>query len=121
MRRFIRSFGYAFRGLRSAFSNESNCRIQLLAAVLALLASWYLRLSPIEWAVIILCIGLVIGLEMINSAIEKACDRITREQDDYIRYVKDMAAGAVLWASIASALIAAIIFLPKINQLWIHL
>jgi len=121
MLRFIRSFGYAFRGIRSAFSNESNCRIQLLAAVLALLVSWYLGLSPVEWAIILLCIGLVIGMEMFNSAIEKACDRITREQDDYIRYVKDISAGAVLWASIASAVIGMIIFLPKIIELWRHL
>lgn len=116
MLRFLRSFGYAFRGIRSAFSNESNCRIQLLAAVLALFVSWYLGLSAVEWSVILLCIGLVIGMEMFNSAIEKACDRITREQDDYIRYVKDISAGAVLWASIVSALVGIIIFLPKIIQ-----
>jgi diacylglycerol kinase (ATP) len=121
MSRFIHSFGYAFRGVRSAFSNERNCRIQLLVAVLVVLVSWYLGLSPIEWSVIVLCIGLVIGMEMFNSAIEKVCDRITREQDDYIRYVKDIAAGAVLWTSIASALVGVIIFLPKIIQLWRHL
>lgn len=114
MLRFIRSFGYAFRGIRLAFSGESNCQIQLIVGILVLLVSWKLRLTPVEWCIILLCIGLVIGLEMVNSAIEKACDRITREQDDYIRYVKDIAAGAVLWASIASAIIGGVIFLPKI-------
>ena len=117
MHRFIRSFVYAFRGIRSAFSSETNCRIQLLAGVGVVLASWYLRISPVEWAIIVLCISLVIGMEMINSAIEKACDRITREKDDYVRYVKDMAAGAVLWTAIGSAVTGAIILLPKVIEL----
>ena len=121
MLRFLRSFGYAFRGIRSAFSNESNCRIQLVVGILVLLVSWKLGLSPVEWCIILLCIGLVTGLEMVNSAIEKACDRITREQDDYIRYVKDIAAGAVLWVSIASAAIGGVIFLPKIITICQHL
>jgi diacylglycerol kinase len=114
MFRFVKSFTYALRGIRSAFSSESNCRIQLGIAFLTVLASWWLGLSGVEWAIIVLCIGLVIALEMINSAIEKACDRITRDQDDYVRYVKDMAAGAVLWVSIGAAVTGAIIFLPKI-------
>jgi len=117
MYRFIRSFVYAFRGIRSAFSGESNCRIQLLAGAGVVLASWYLRISSLEWALIVLCIALVIGMEMMNSAIEKACDRITREKDDYVRYVKDMAAGAVLWTAIGSAVIGAIILLPKVIAL----
>lgn len=114
MRRFLRSFRYAGRGILAAFSSENNCRIQVAVAVVTVGLSFYLRLSPLEWAVIVICIGLVISLEMINSAIEKTCDRITREQDDYVRYVKDIAAGAVLWASICSVAVGAVIFIPKI-------
>ena len=117
MKRFFRSFKYAFRGIVSAFSGESNCRIQLVVGVLVILVSALLGLSQIQWCLILLCMALVISLEMVNSAIEKACDRITREKDDYVRYVKDMAAGAVLWSSVISAAIGAIIFLPKIWQL----
>jgi diacylglycerol kinase len=117
MKRFFRSFKYAFKGIVSAFSGESNCRVQLSVGIVVVLVSAVLGLSPLEWCMILACIGLVISLEMVNSAIEKACDRITRERDDYIRYVKDMAAGAVLWSSIISAVIGAIIFLPKIWQL----
>jgi diacylglycerol kinase len=118
MQRFFKSFQYAVRGILSAFSSENNCRIQLLAAVVVVGASWRLRLAPLEWAVVVLCIALVIGMEMINSAIEKTCDRITRERDDYVRYIKDIAAGAVLWTSIGAAVVAAIIFLPKIIYLF---
>ena len=118
MRRFIRSFQYAARGILSAFSSENNCRIQLSVAVVVVGVSWWLRLRPLEWAIMVLCIALVIAMEMVNSAIEKACDRITREQDDYVRYVKDMAAGAVLWTSIGAAVTGAIIFLPKIIHLF---
>lgn len=117
MLRFLRSFRYAGRGILAAFSSENNCRIQVAVAVAVVGASFYLRLSPLEWAAIIICIGLVVGLEMVNSAIEKTCDRITREKDDYVRYIKDMAAGAVLWVSICSAAVGAIIFIPKILHL----
>jgi len=114
MLRFILSFKYAFRGIRSALASENNCRIQLLIAALVLAASWKLGLRPLEWALVVLCIALVIGMEMINSAIEKTCDRITRERDDYVRYIKDMAAGAVLWTSIGAAVVGAIVLIPKI-------
>ena len=116
MLRFLRSFRFAGRGILAAFSSENNCRIQVAIAVVVVGLSFYLRLSPLEWAVVVICIGLVVGLEMVNSAIEKTCDRITREQDDYVRYIKDMAAGAVLWVSICSAVAGAVIFIPKIIQ-----
>ncbi|TDW99441.1 diacylglycerol kinase family protein [Dinghuibacter silviterrae] len=117
MNRFLKSFLYAFRGILCALSSENNCRVQLAVAVVAVGMSWWLRLGPLEWALVVLCIALVIGMEMVNSAIEKACDRITREKDDYVRYVKDMAAGAVLWVSIGTAVVGAIIFIPKIVKL----
>ena len=117
MQRFLKSFQYAVRGILSAFSSENNCRIQLMVALVVVGASWWLRLKPLEWALVVLCIALVIGMEMINSAIEKTCDRITREKDDYVRYIKDIAAGAVLWTSVGAAVVAAIIFIPKIINL----
>jgi diacylglycerol kinase len=119
MRRFIYSFGYAFRGIRLAFSRESNCRIQLLLGLGAVLLSWGLGLSPTEWALVVLCIALVIGAEMINSAIEKTCDRITQEREEPIRTIKDLAAGAVLWISLGSAVVGALLFIPKIIKIFI--
>lgn len=118
MNRFFRSFGFALRGIFSSFSHESNCRVQLVLAIIAVLAGWKLGLSRVEWAIVILCIALVLGMEMVNSAIEKTCDRITREKDDYVRYIKDVAAGAVLWVSTGTAVVGAIIFIPKVVSLF---
>lgn len=118
MNRFFHSVRFALRGILSIFSRESNCRIQLVLAFLALVAGWRLGLSSLEWALVVLCIALVLGMEMLNTAIEKTCDRITREKDDYVRYVKDVAAGAVLWVSTGTAVVGAIIFIPKILALF---
>ena len=117
MSRFIKSFVFAFRGISASFSRENNCRIQLVLGVLAVMAGAWLGLERMEWVALVLCIALVIGMEMINSAIEKTCDRITRERDDYVRYIKDAAAGAVLWTSLGAAAVGAIIFVPKIIHL----
>jgi diacylglycerol kinase len=119
MNRFFRSFEFAFRGIISSLSRENNCRIQLVLGGLALAAGAWLGLDRMEWIAVVLCIALVIGMEMINSAIEKTCDRITRERDDYVRYIKDVAAGAVLWTSLGAAAVGAIIFLPKIIKLFV--
>lgn len=71
---------------------------------------------------VLLCIGLVMALEMVNAAIEKLCDRLHPDKHTDIKLVKDMAAGAVLWAAIISAIVGLIIFAPKLLTkfgLWI--
>jgi diacylglycerol kinase len=70
-----------------------------------------------EWLVIILFTALVISLEMFNSALEKLCDKVNPELDPQIKLIKDMAAGAVLWASLLSVVAGICIFIPKIIQI----
>jgi diacylglycerol kinase len=79
--------------------------------------SLYLHLKASEAALILLCTGLVLSLEMINTSIEKLCDFTCKNSDPIIKQAKDVAAGAVLMASVISALIAAIVFVPKIYSL----
>jgi len=83
-------------------------------AIIVIIISVCLGVNKGEWMVILLCIALVIGLEMLNSAIEKLCDAVHPEIHPFIKYTKDIAAGAVLWACIISGIIGAIIFIPKI-------
>jgi len=90
----------------------------VIMACLATSAGFVFRISPDEWCLQFICIGCVIGAEAVNSAIETLCNRITPEYDEYVRNVKDIAAGAVLILSIAAAIAGLIIYIPKIIALF---
>ena len=89
-------------------------RIHVVAAFLAGAAGLFLRVNTTEWIQIVLCCGLVLATECMNTAVELLADRITIKDDIAIKYAKDAAAAAVLLSAIAAALIGASIFLPKI-------
>ena len=108
------SFRYAFNGLKILIKEEHNARIHLFAAVCVLIAGIVFKISTQEWLILIFCIGWVIALELINSAIENTADFISKEKSETIKKIKDLSAGAVLVAAIASAIIGLIVFLPKI-------
>lgn len=111
------AFKDAFSGLFYFFSGERNGRIQTCIAILIILLSLFLHISAMEWIVVLLCIGIVLSMEMFNSAVEKLCDIIHKDYHPAIKIVKDVSAAAVLWVSIISAVIGIIIFLPKIISL----
>lgn len=114
MNRLIKSFGYAFNGLRLFFLKEKNGQLELLAAIVAIILGFWLSISTMEWCIVLLCIGGVLSLEMLNSVLEKLVDHIHPEKHSNIKIVKDMAAGAVLWFSIITSIIGLLIFLPKL-------
>lgn len=112
-----KSFGYALQGINYFFRNERNGRVQVLIAGCVFLSGILLSISITEWLIILLFTALVISLEMFNSALEKVCDHISPDWHPQIKVIKDMAAGAVLWASILSLLAGLCIFIPKIIDL----
>lgn len=114
MKAFIKRVGYALAGWRHFFANEANGQIQAVVAILVVIAGGILGISAQEWLWVLLCIGLVTGLEMVNTAIETLSNRLHPEKHEAIKIVKDVAAGAVLWASCISVVIGAIIFVPKL-------
>jgi diacylglycerol kinase len=113
----MKRFKYAINGLISAFKTEVNLRIHVLTALVACAAGFYFELSSVEWAIIILCIVLVISFELINTAIEELCNLVHPEQHPIIKKVKDIAAAAVLLAAFGSVVAGFIIFLPKLISL----
>lgn len=113
----IKSFWYAITGLAHALYIERNLKIHFLALTLVCIAAGVTHCNPIEWSILILCFALVIGLETMNTAVEKSCDFTTTYYSSEIKIIKDVAAGAVFFASICSAVIGAIILLPKILEL----
>ncbi len=110
----LRSFRYAFAGVRLLLREEHNARIHATITVLVVVAGIVLRVSPVEWGVLVICIGMVLAAEAFNSAIERICDYLTTEHDDRIRDIKDLAAGAVLLCAIAAAIVGLIVFVPHI-------
>lgn len=113
----LRSFRYAARGIVALIRDEHNARIHLLAAMLAVAFSLWLRISPVEWCIIVILIGAVFALEAVNSAIEALADKISPDFSPLIKKAKDIAAAAVLFMAIAAVIIAAIIFIPKLLAL----
>lgn len=114
---FIKSFGYAFAGIASAFRDGRNFKVQLCFAALAIVLGITFAIDLAEWAAIAICIGLVLGLECMNTALEALVDLVTQDYDERAKKAKDCAAGAVLLCSVASVFVAAFIFLPRIFQL----
>jgi diacylglycerol kinase (ATP) len=113
----IESFVYAFAGLKRFFLTEHNVWIHSVAAILAIILSFLLKISALEWVGVLFAIGLVLCAEAFNTCIEKMMDKLWPQQDETVKYVKDLAAGAVLIAAIVAAIIGIIIFLPKIIDL----
>ncbi len=113
----IEAFLHAGNGIAGFFKTDRNGKIHLTAAVLVFMAGWYFAISVTEWCLLLLCIGLVIALEMLNYALERVCNMIHTEWHPVIKAVKDVAAGAVLWSAIISAVIGLLIFIPKIRLL----
>jgi diacylglycerol kinase len=110
----IESFRHAFDGLFAALRQGVNFRIQLLAAVVAVVLGIVLHISHLEWVAIALCIGSVLSAELMNTAIEKLCDRVSTEKHPLIKAAKDMSAAAVLLLAAMSVVVALLIFLPKL-------
>lgn len=111
---FFKSFVYAFNGLRQMFFVERNFTIHIIAAFVAVVLCVFLNVSDIELLIVIICIGLVIGFEVMNSAIEKLCNFVSPEWNENIKIIKDMSAAAVLVVALLSFVIGIVIFVPKI-------
>ena len=92
-------------------------KIEIFIAILTSVLGFILEISIIEWGIIVLNFGLVLGLEMVNTAIERTVDLVTKDYYELAKNAKDVAAGAVLIASMFSFVIGIIIFLPKIIEL----
>ena len=117
MKKRIKSFSYAFAGLKVLFREEHNSWIHAVAAVLAVAMGFLFRISPMEWIAVVIVIGMVFAAEIINSSIERTADFVKAERDDRKRDIKDLGAAAVLVCAIAAAVVGIIIFIPKIIAL----
>ena len=110
MKAFFRGFGYAFAGIAVLLKTGLNFKIQLITFCFVCFAAFYFKITTTEWLIILGVSALVLSLEALNTSIEKLCDLYTTEQNDKIKTIKDIAAGAVLVASIFAAIVGLFIF-----------
>ncbi len=116
--RYGKSFRHAVDGLVYAIENEQNILIMMIATIVVFLASFFLKVTKIELAFLVICIGTVISCEMINSAIEACVDLETTKENKLAKIAKDCASSASLVLSVMSLFVAGIIFIPKILALF---
>lgn len=116
MSRLARSFKFAFKGLYNYLTSGGNVNIHLIASVIVLALGIWLDVSMNQWALLLLSIGMVHAAEAFNTALEEIVNFISPQQHPSAGKIKDLAAGAVLIASITAAIIGIMIFAPLVLE-----
>jgi len=119
MRRLIKSFFHAFRGLFFILRYEKNLQIHLAMAAIVIILAFISHLSLIEFSMLILAIFLVIIAELFNTVVELVIDYINPHFNQKARLIKDLSAGTVLVAALCSVIAGCLIFYPHIKNLLI--
>jgi diacylglycerol kinase (ATP) len=110
----LKSVGYALKGAWHLLRTEGSIQVQFFIALGVSAAGFYFGISRTEWMLQLLAIGMVMGLEGVNTAVEKLSDYVQPEQDPRIGKLKDVSAGGVLLASIAASIVGVLIYIPRI-------
>ena len=117
-KRIISSVKNSWNGLKVAYKNEQSMYIHLVCTIILLLFSFFLKISMIQWLIIIAIIGLTLVVELLNTAIESTVDLVTKDFHPLAKIAKDTASAAEFVLSVTSAVIALMIFIPKIIELF---
>lgn len=118
LKKLTLSFRYAFSGIFWALRHNQNLRIHFFVALLVIIASIYFQVNPFEMGILGVMILLVIGAEMINTAIEQMVDFVVIEHEREAKVAKDVSAGMVLLTAIGSVIVGILIFVPHIVRLF---
>jgi len=108
-----KSFGYAIKGLRALYL-ETNARIHAAATALVIVLGTVLRLAPLDWTLLAIAATVVWVTEALNTALEALSDAAVPEHSPHIALAKDVAAGAVLLASLGALAVGLLVFLPHL-------
>ncbi len=106
------SFAYAITGIIYVLATGRNMKIHLLASILVIITGLWLGLTRMEWAILTICIFMVLAAETINTAIEKTVDLVTRDYHPLAKHAKNIAAGGVLLTAINSVIVGILILGP---------
>ena len=111
------AFSCAWAGIVHVIASERNMKIHLIVAAIALLLSYLLKLSLVEFCIVLICIVLVMALECVNTALECVVDLVSPEWHLLAKRAKDAAAGAVYIAAIGAFIVGLCLFVPPILAL----
>lgn len=109
----LKSVGFSIKGAYKLITTEHSVMVQSSIAVVMIIAGFILHISREEWMMQILAFGLVLGIESLNTAVEKVADFIHPEFHEKIGFIKDIAAGAVMFAAVAAIAVGLLIYVPK--------
>ena len=115
---FIEAWKYAFSGIAHGFKTQRNLKIQLVAGIVVIILGIILKISNAEWAILMLSVFLVLGTEMMNTAVEAVVDLCTEEYHEKAKIAKDVAAGAVVLTALNAVIVSYFLFADKIVQLF---
>ncbi|WP_396136029.1 diacylglycerol kinase family protein [Bacillus sp. NEB1478] len=113
-KKLISSFKYAFEGIVAVFKNEQNFKIHTIISVVVILTAIALDFSNLRMIILLIIIGMVLALELVNTAVEKTVDLVTQNVHPLAKQAKDAAAGAVLVFSIFAVIIGILLFIEPI-------
>jgi diacylglycerol kinase len=111
--RHIKSFHFAFKGIFHTLLNEANFRVQVVIVIVTLFLGYHYSISHIEWGLLIICIGMLLSAEMINTVVEEVTDNFIKEYHEGARIIKDVSAGFVLITAFTYLFIFLLIFGSK--------
>lgn len=114
LRARLNSFRYAFAGLRQFFTGQHNAIVHAVATVVLIVICLFVRPNATELLFLTLVTGLVWITELLNTAIEKLCDLVSPGFNPKVKFIKDVAAAAVLVSAIVAVVTALIIFIPRL-------
>ena len=107
----------SLNGIKYTFINGKNFQIQLVMAIIAVIAGIIFKISFFEWSIIIILVFLVLFAEMINTVVETVVNMITNEYNENAKIAKDISAGAVTLCALCSVIVGLIILIPKLLEL----
>ena len=116
-KRFLKSFKNSVDGLIYAYKNEQSLWIHGISSAVCIILGLVFKIRFYEWSIVIIALGLTLGMELINTAIEATVDLVTEEYHPLAKVAKDTSAAAVFVFAIASIVVGIIIFLPKVIDL----
>lgn len=117
VKRLLKSFRYAFKGIARVFREEQNIKIQTTVGLAVIFFAAICQVTRFEWLVLIIVITVVILMEILNSAVERVTDLLKPRLDIYVKEIKDIMAAAVMFSSISAVIIGIIIFAPRLIRL----
>ena len=112
IKRLVKSFSYAIKGIKKVFKQEQNFRIHSIIALVVLVLALILKIETWQFIILILLIAFIFILEIINSIFERLLDLLKPRIHHYVRDIKDMTAAIVFIGAIAAIIIGLLIFLP---------